>query len=93
MPVIEAMAIGIPVIATRSGGITELIQNEKTGLLIERADSADLEDKMRLLFKNDILADNISREAKLFVQDKFSWERITADLRLYYNNLFEIKAD
>jgi len=36
MVILEAMAAGVPVIATRAGGITELIDNGQTGILVER---------------------------------------------------------
>jgi glycosyltransferase involved in cell wall biosynthesis len=40
MSIIEAMAMGKPVIATRAGGNPELVQDHETGLLIERTPDA-----------------------------------------------------
>lgn len=42
LSILEAMSMGIPVIAARTGGIPELIQHEKNGLLVEREDPKDL---------------------------------------------------
>ena len=47
---IEAMAVGRPVIGTRTGGIPELIANNKTGVVVERADPAALAEAIRNLF-------------------------------------------
>jgi glycosyltransferase involved in cell wall biosynthesis len=52
MAILEAMAMGKPVIATRSGGIPEQIEDGKTGFLFERGDIDDLIEKMELLSNN-----------------------------------------
>ena len=48
----EAMAAGIPVIASRIGGIPELIENERTGFLVAPGDALQLASKMRAFIEN-----------------------------------------
>lgn len=48
----EAMAYGIPVIASRIGGLPELVDDGITGLLFDPGNASDLADKMKLLWGN-----------------------------------------
>jgi glycosyltransferase involved in cell wall biosynthesis len=49
---IEAFAAGMPVIASRIGGIPDLVEDGKTGLLVQPGDAADLADKMQWALEN-----------------------------------------
>ena len=48
----EAMAAGMPVIASRIGGIPELVEDDRTGFLVEPGDPAELASKMRAFVEN-----------------------------------------
>lgn len=50
--VIEAMSVGLPVIATRSGGVSDVVEHQKTGFLVEPADSSEIKRHI-LKLKND----------------------------------------
>ena len=74
---VEAMACGIPVIATQSyAGIEDIIEHEKTGLLIAAADEKALSESMFRLLNDEELRRSLSIEAKKKVEN-FSIEKIT----------------
>lgn len=61
--IIEAMASGLPVISTRSGGIADLIQHYENGLLVEEKDSDMLSEYINLLTENPALVEKLSAAA------------------------------
>ncbi len=62
--VIEYMAAGKPVIVSRIGGMSELIEDGKTGLLFRADDPADLAAKIRLIRDDPARASRIGAEAR-----------------------------
>jgi glycosyltransferase involved in cell wall biosynthesis len=75
--IVEAMACGIPVIATQSyAGIEDIIEHEKTGLLIPVADEKALSESMFRLLNDEELRRSLSMEAKKKVEN-FSIDKIT----------------
>ena len=54
MVTIESMACGIPVLGSKAGGTTELILNEKNGLLFTTKNNADLAQKMELILEQQL---------------------------------------
>ena len=66
---LEAMAAGCPVVATKVGGVPEIIIEEKNGLLAEPEDSDSLALKILKLVENNDLRDNIGRAGKIIAQE------------------------
>ena len=60
----ESEMYGTPVIGANMGGIPELIQNGKTGLLFERADVNDLRSKVMELWNNPDKLEEMTRNCK-----------------------------
>jgi glycosyltransferase involved in cell wall biosynthesis len=52
LSVVEAMACGIPVIASDVDGLSEIVQDKKSGLLFKCADAKDLADKIRSVLQD-----------------------------------------
>lgn len=69
---IEAMALGKPVVASGIGGLNELIENNRSGLLIPPGDSQKLAAAIELLLDNQELRNNIGKVAKKAVREQFS---------------------
>jgi glycosyltransferase involved in cell wall biosynthesis len=63
--VLEAMAIGKPVIATGVGGVTEVIRDRENGLLVKTDDVQDLTNAMITLLVNSELRNEIGKNAIL----------------------------
>ncbi|MCD1259693.1 glycosyltransferase family 4 protein [Paenibacillus athensensis] len=82
---VEAMASGVPVIASRNGGIPEIVRHERNGLLVTNYHSpAAFAKQIASLAVNHAKADRLARQARRDVQQRFTW-RMTAKqlLRLY----------
>lgn len=60
----EAMACGIPVIASNMGGIPELVQDGVTGFIFEAGNPADLAEKMDRLIADPVLVKNLGRNGQ-----------------------------
>jgi glycosyltransferase involved in cell wall biosynthesis len=74
--VMEAASIGLPIIATDVGGTGEIIADYKTGILIKAANTSQLEQKLRELLTNTQLRGELGANARIFVEQKFNWEKI-----------------
>jgi len=67
----EAMANGIPVVASRMGALPELVQEGKTGFLYESGNPVDLADKLQRLWKDSAMADRMGRDAREHARREF----------------------
>jgi 1,4-alpha-glucan branching enzyme len=57
---LEAMAAQLPILSTKTGGIPEIIQHMKTGLLVEPANTQELKDGLNELLRNTALSQKIA---------------------------------
>jgi spore coat protein SA len=78
---IEAMMHGLPVVATRVGGMTYTVDNGRTGLLVDAADPQALAKAICEVLQDWELACRMGDAGRQRVMEKFSWDR-TADLLL-----------
>ena len=74
---LEASASGLPIIATRQGGIPEIVRPEINGILLERHDDAqELGDAMVQLLLDKSRQEYLGRQGCQWVRDHFTWEKI-----------------
>ena len=85
----EAFYLKIPVIATNVGGISELIENEKTGILVESENFSSLLDKINKLLKNPILQEKLSKNSHKFIIENYTWESLYQKHVDFYQNLIK----
>jgi glycosyltransferase involved in cell wall biosynthesis len=81
---LEAMAAGLPCVATRVGGIPEIISDGRTGLLIRVGDSSDLAGALCRLMSDATLFANLGAAASQEVAACYSLERMTAAFEAVY---------
>lgn len=73
--VMEAMASGVPIIATDTGGVRELLVSGTTGYLVKPKDMEGMKDKIEILFENPVLRKSLAEGASALIEDKkFSLE-------------------
>lgn len=77
----EAMACGKPVIATKVGGIPELIRDGENGFLIQPNDSEGLADKIIYFIQNPSVAYEMGEKGKKFVQEILSTEKYVCNFQ------------
>lgn len=81
---IEAMAAGLPVVASSVGGLLDLIEPERTGLLVAPGDPQALAQALRRLFTNRSLARQLGQSARAQVQQRYSFERMVTSFEELY---------
>lgn len=70
--ILEAMACGIPVIASPFGFAEEVVITGQTGLLIEKGTEEEWSNKIAYLILNPLLAEEMGRNAKQVIKEKFN---------------------
>ena len=73
--ILEEMAMALPVVATRHGGIPEAVHHERTGLLVEEHDSAGLARALARLAADPALRERLGRAGRALVATEFNIER------------------
>jgi glycosyltransferase involved in cell wall biosynthesis len=89
---IEAMAAGCPVVATRVGGLPDLIEDQKTGRLVPSRDADALASAVLDLLQSPHTARELGRNAQEFVRQRFTVRRLLGDMDHLYSQLLAEKA-
>jgi glycosyltransferase involved in cell wall biosynthesis len=74
--VLEAMAAGLPVVASDVGGIPELISHDRTGLLVPPGDTAALAGALLRVMNETGLAPRLGEAARVAVETRYSFDRM-----------------
>lgn len=83
----EAMVNEIPVIATRSEGALEIIEDGKSGILVPNADYQLLAQKILELYENRDQRERLGKNGRLRVEENFSLERMVAQTEELYRRI------
>lgn len=88
----EAMAVGVPVIASRHGGIPELVADGRSGCLVPERDSEALAAAVARLIAAPALAQRMVREARAEIERNWSLARTTALYAECYERALAVPA-
>jgi L-malate glycosyltransferase len=87
MTVLEAMSCSLPVIAPAVGGLTEIIENNKTGFLIEGRDPASLAEALEILINSPDTVREMGKNACSRVHEMFSVQRMVESYYFLYREI------
>ncbi len=87
LTVIESFALGVPVIASRIGGLAESVTNGRTGLLANPGDPGDLSQKMRTLLRSPSLRREMGGAARLRYEAVYAPDRNYEQLHDIYTSV------
>lgn len=90
---IETAHFGVPVIATRRGGLPEIVQHEKTGFLIDAEAPAQLAEKLRLLIEDTALRQQMARESKTHSSSHLTSQRMAEQMEAIFVNTINSRAN
>jgi len=84
----EAFYLKVPVIATNVGGISEIVEHNKTGILVPSQNPEKLKLAVNNLLENLDLQEILRQNAYNFILENFTWEKLLPKYIKFYNNLF-----
>jgi predicted outer membrane repeat protein len=92
MVIIEGMALGKPVVATRGGGPLDIVRHMETGILIEMGDSDELAGAITFLIGHPEVANRLGSAACNHVKERFSIERNVLQMEALYQQQISTQA-
>lgn len=89
----DAMAAGVPIVATRTGGIPEIVRDGETGLLVSPGQPDELAAAVIRLLGDVALGDKLKTAAREFVCREGSADRMVAETLAAYGRLFKSPSE
>jgi glycosyltransferase involved in cell wall biosynthesis len=86
------MAAGVPVVATRVGGIPELIDHGNTGILVPNGDEAALADSLEYCLRTPEARESLARNASKFAEKHFTLAAVRDRYECLYTQCLAEKA-
>ena len=90
MSILEAESWGLPVIATRVGGIPEIVRDGESGFLIEPGDIDSLADRLKRLAQDESLRNRMGHHGYTIVREQCREEVVARQLAKIYERLCQI---
>jgi len=88
---VEAIACGKPVIASKVGGLVDVVKDGYNGFLVEPKNKEQLAEKIDLVLKNRALSKKLGLQARKYAVEKFSWEAIVKQTLQIYEKVLKKK--
>jgi glycosyltransferase involved in cell wall biosynthesis len=89
---LEAMAMEKPVVASRVGGIPDLVKHRQNGLLIKPGDVAGLTDALEKVLSDSVLSSKMGKEGRKRIQEQFSSDIMVQSIDRVYRELLTRKG-
>lgn len=86
---LEAMACGVPIIGTAQGGITDFLEDKKTGLFCNVNDPKDLAEKIILLLNDGDLRNHLIISARQLVEERYNWNKIASQYQTIFTTIWK----
>jgi glycosyltransferase involved in cell wall biosynthesis len=87
IPVVEAMAAGSPVVASRSGGVVETVKDRDTGFIVEKNDPEQLAYTLLRLLEDNDLREKMGRAGRERALARFTWDMVAETMLSRYRSL------
>jgi glycosyltransferase involved in cell wall biosynthesis len=87
MSLLEAMAYGIPVVASAVGGVPQVIDSGQDGMIVAPGVSREIKDAIYLLYKNIDLRNSVAREAQKKIEANYSVVDWIKKIEAEYHNM------
>ncbi|RLG60556.1 hypothetical protein DRN86_02225 [Candidatus Geothermarchaeota archaeon] len=84
---IEALASGRPVVASNTGGLPEVVENDVCGFLVQPGNAKSLAGYISIILSDHKLHLKLARNARKIAEQKYSWENITSKVYQVYESL------
>lgn len=91
--VLEAIASGKPVVATDTGGIKEVVFENKTGFLVSPGDVKTMAEKVKILLNNKDLRFKIGNNARGRLGESYRLDSMVKNTEELYKNLLSVRAN
>ena len=90
---LEALASGTPCVASRSGGIPDVVEDKVDGFLVPPGDSSGLARSILRLLRDDALTETMGRTGRRKVEQRFSLERNAENTVAVYNEILRARRN
>jgi glycosyltransferase involved in cell wall biosynthesis len=87
--VLEAMAVGLPVVVTDTGGVADSVQAGETGYVVNTEDETQLREGIKAVNNNKT---EMGEEARKYIKKNYCWEKIVSELNKIYSRTTDIES-
>jgi len=84
---LEAMAAGVPIIATSVGGIPDFVLDGKTGMLVAPDHPYEAAQSMKRVLEDPELRGRLTRNARTLVKNRYNWDTIADEVKEVFRTL------
>lgn len=84
---LEAMMIPLPIVASNVGGIPEVVEDGKTGILVKPENHTELAKALKILIENEKIREGLAEAGKKRVMENFSAKKMAQEYEKVYQNI------